>query len=65
MPSKSISYYVNASLAQDAFFDALDAYELLEWATGLSQMALDERNAELTKPLDLTILEIKDIDVPY
>jgi hypothetical protein len=65
MPSKSISSYVNATDEQTNFFDNLDAYEQLEWAAALSQMALDARNAELARPLDLTILAIEDKDVPY
>jgi hypothetical protein len=50
---------------QQDYFDSLEAYELLEWATVLSQMALDARNLELAKPLPLLILEPKDVGVPY
>jgi hypothetical protein len=72
MPTKSISYYVTASKEQAEFFDNLEAYELLEWAAALSQQALDARNVELAKPLDLSVLkfppgsiELSDIEVPY
>jgi hypothetical protein len=65
MSSKSISYYVTTAKYQRDFFDNLEAYELLEWAAALSQMALDARNAELTKPLDLKILETDEIKIPY
>jgi hypothetical protein len=65
MSSKSIGYYVTTNKDQAAFFDDLEAYELLEWAAALSQMALDARNAELAKPLDLKILEADAIAIPY
>ncbi len=58
MPAKSITYYLSdVTAAQVEYFDNLDAYELLEWATALSQQALDARNAELTRPLDLSVLQ--------
>jgi hypothetical protein len=65
MSTKSISHYMTTDREQQDYFDSLEAYELLEWATVLSQMALDARNLELAKPLPLLILEPKDVGVPY
>lgn len=65
MSYRSISYYLTVDKDQAAFFDDLEAYELLEWAAALSQMALDARNAELAKPLNLAILATDEIKIPY
>jgi hypothetical protein len=65
MSSKSIRYYVTTNKDQADFFDNLEAYELLEWSAALIRMALDARNAELAKPLDLKILETDEIKIPY
>jgi hypothetical protein len=65
MSTKSISYYVTTDKDQQVYFDSLDSYELLEWVVALAQMALDSRNMELARPLDLQILESGDVGVPY
>jgi hypothetical protein len=44
------------------YFNEMDAWELQNWSVALGQLALDARNAELTRPLDLTILAIDERD---